>query len=50
MGVKEDWKMMLLYAALIAAVAAVLLIAKAVGITGAWLYLLELIERVDVLE
>jgi hypothetical protein len=46
MGVKEDWKMILLYAALMAAVAAVLLIAKVVGVVGAWLYLLAVVIAV----
>jgi hypothetical protein len=46
MGAKEDWRMIVLYAALMAAVAVVLLIAKAVGITGASLYLLAVVIAV----
>jgi hypothetical protein len=43
MGAKEDWTLILLYAALIAALAVVLLVAKVVGITGASLYLLAVV-------
>jgi hypothetical protein len=48
MGVKEDWKLVLLNGALIAVVAFVLLVAKVVGMMGASLYLLAVIIAVVV--